>query len=157
MELLAFPVPYVNTVFVQQEPLYVYRVDRDGQSVSLSSRARHPDDMERVTKAVSDWYSAQSGPRMPYYTKIMTTVIYAWITYPFVFRSEKQKEFVPKLRSFKTDVMDCNPNLSDYSRYGLFARMVLKKNFGNYSFVASLWRFSMKNRGLTTKLWNIFR
>lgn len=157
MELLAFPVPYVNTVFVQQEPLYVYRVDRDGQSVSLASRARHPDDMERVTRTVSDWYSAQSGPRMPYYTKIMTTVIYAWITYPFVFRSEKQREFVPKLRSFKTDVMDGNPNLSDYSRYGLFARMVLKKNFGNYSLVSALWRFSMKNRGLTTRLWNAFR
>lgn len=157
MELLAFPIPYVDTVFIQKEPLYIYRVDRDGQSVSLASRAKHPDDMERVTGAVSAWYNAQSGPRMPYYTKIMTTVIYAWITYPFVFQTDKQREYIPKLKQFKADVIDRNPNLADYSQYGLFARAVLKRDFNNYSSVARLWRFSMRNRGLTTKLWNAFR
>lgn len=157
MELLAYPIPYAETAFIQQEPLCIYRVDREGQSVSLSSRAKHPDDMERVALQMAEWYRKQSGIRMPYYTKIMTTVIYGWLTYPLVFPAERQNEFIPKLRAFKEEIIDKNPALADYSQYGIFARILLKLNFNRFAAVAALWQFTMNHRGLTSRLWNFFR
>ena len=87
----------------------------------------------------------------------MTTVIYAWITYPMVFSSEKQNDFIPKLRSFKKEIIDSSEYLSDYDQYGLFARISLKLNFNRYAAIAALWRLSMSHRGTVSRLWNFFR
>lgn len=155
MELLSYPMPYINTIFAQKEPLYIYRVDREGQSVSLKSRAKNIDKMETVAQKIMQWFSTQTEPNMKYYRMIATTVIYAWLTAPFVLDADAQNAYIPKLREFKTKYIDSNNQLKDYGQYGLFAKVLLKGNFNKYAMWASLWRLSMNNRGISSVLWSL--
>lgn len=47
-ELVCFPLPYIQTAYVWHQPIYVYRLGRDGQSVSLSGLQKHYKEHERV-------------------------------------------------------------------------------------------------------------
>ena len=48
MELVNRPVPYMETVYVWHEPVYVYRVGREGQSVSKTGIRKHYKEHEKV-------------------------------------------------------------------------------------------------------------
>lgn len=156
-ELIAYPLPYIKSAFVQREPAYVYRVDRAGQSISPQSMAKHVDDMVLVAKNLCDWFLAQSGDRMDYYAKIVSTAVYGYITYPFALSPDKQGKYISQLRQFKADVLDKNEYLSDYSRYGIFARMVLNSNFNKYALVGRLWNFSMNHRKASNFIWRMIK
>ncbi|MBQ7344991.1 MAG: glycosyltransferase family 2 protein [Oscillospiraceae bacterium] len=48
VELVNRPVPYMETVYVWHEPVYVYRVGREGQSVSKTGVRKHYKEHEKV-------------------------------------------------------------------------------------------------------------
>lgn len=48
VELVNRPVPYMETVYVWHEPVYVYRVGREGQSVSKTGIRKHYREHEKV-------------------------------------------------------------------------------------------------------------
>ena len=48
VELVNRPVPYLNTIFIFHEPIYVYRVGREGQSVSKTGIRKHYKEHEKV-------------------------------------------------------------------------------------------------------------
>lgn len=156
-ELIAYPLPFVGNAFVQKEPLYIYRVDNEGQSISPASMAKHADDMETVAWSMAEWFAKQEGPRTDYYKKIMLAAAYGLITYPMGLPPREQNSWIPRLRRFRTEVLDANESLRDYSQYGLFARIALMLNFNRYAAVAVLRNWSLNNRGLAAKLWSIFR
>lgn len=53
---LAYPIPYIGNVAFLDFPLYCYRLGRDEQSISPSSRLRHLDDILRVSTVLSEEY-----------------------------------------------------------------------------------------------------
>ncbi len=156
-ELIAYPLPYVGTAYVQKEPLYIYRVDNEGQSISPASMAKHADDMEIVAWNMAEWFAGQEGPRKDYYKRIMLAAAYGLITCPMGLPPREQNSWIPRLRRFRAEVLDASESLRDYSQYGLFARIVLALNFNRYAAVAALRNRSLNNRGLAAKVWSVFR
>jgi len=55
-EYAYLPLPYVKTVYVWKQPLYFYRVEAAGQSVSLSGKRKHYLEHETVFQTVADAY-----------------------------------------------------------------------------------------------------
>lgn len=56
IEYLLLPVPYINTVIYYNMNIYVYRIAREGQSVSMSSMQKHIDMHHLVLKRVIKYY-----------------------------------------------------------------------------------------------------
>lgn len=50
---LAYPIPYIEDVAFLDFPLYCYRLGYDEQSVSISSRLKHLDEIVRVSQVMS--------------------------------------------------------------------------------------------------------
>ena len=141
MELASYPLAYAKTTYAQPESVYIYRTGRDGQSMSLKSLAKHMDDRERVTMSMLDRF--QRYDRSEYFKKMVLVSIYSYLTQPFAITDVKeQMRWVEKFKVFKKEVIDIDSDLSDYSKYLLPARTLLKTNFKNYGAVASLWRFA---------------
>ena len=50
IEYAYYPMRYVNTLYVSHNPVYQYRIGREGQSVSIEGIQRHHSDLLRVCK-----------------------------------------------------------------------------------------------------------
>lgn len=49
-EYALYPMMYVNTIYISHLPIYVYRIGREDQSVSVPSRRKHYQEQIKVTK-----------------------------------------------------------------------------------------------------------
>ena len=56
VEYLLLPVPFINKVDVYDLDIYVYRIAREGQSVSIASRQKHIDMHDLVLKRLIGYY-----------------------------------------------------------------------------------------------------
>jgi len=55
-EYAYLPLPYVKKVYIWKQPLYFYRVEAAGQSVSLSGKRKHYPEHKTVFQTVADAY-----------------------------------------------------------------------------------------------------
>jgi glycosyltransferase involved in cell wall biosynthesis len=55
-EFVLFPILYVNTFYYIPLPLYYYRLERDGQSVSIEGIIKHKGDLQQVIKNIFIFY-----------------------------------------------------------------------------------------------------
>ena len=146
-ELAMYPIAHAKTAFAQEEPVYIYRTGRAGQSMSLGSMAKHMDNRELVTLSVLKKFRSEEWKSLPaqtrsYLAAFTRVCIYSYLTQPFAIRdAAQQSAWLEKLRAFKLSVIDAEPELSDYGSYLLLARLLLKNNFRGYSLMAALWRF----------------
>ena len=159
LELIAYPLVDAETIFIQEEPVYIYRLGRDGQSMSFTSMAKHMDDIAKVASGIASWYSDLKEKNMDasclkYFRRITKVAFSSYLNQPFtVLDKNKQSAYVEDLKAFKCSVIDPDRDLSTMEDYGLFAKMVLKNNFKNYSSIAALWRFTMKNSAAASAAW----
>ena len=160
LELIAFPLVGAETVFIQEEPVYMYRLGRDGQSMSFSSMAKHMDDIRLVTENICKWYSnlektERDTACLRYFRRITKVAVSSYLNQPFtVTDKNKQSAYVEELKEFKSRVIDSNPSMQSYDDYGIFAKLVLKSGFKNYSQLAALWRALMKNSAAASSAWH---
>jgi glycosyltransferase involved in cell wall biosynthesis len=71
-EFVLFPMPYVKTFYYIPLPLYYYRLERDGQSVSIEGIIRHKEDLQQVIKNIFVFYEKNKKiekDRKRYYKK----------------------------------------------------------------------------------------
>jgi glycosyltransferase involved in cell wall biosynthesis len=73
-EFVLFPIPYVNTFYYIPLPLYYYRLERDGQSVSIEGIIKHKKDLQQVIKNIFLFYERNKRNR-EYKTKYYKTRI----------------------------------------------------------------------------------
>lgn len=143
MELAAYPFEYAKTIFAQHEPVYIYRVGRSGQSMSLPSMAKHMDDRQIVTNSIIGKYL--NGYQNEYFKKYVLASIYSFLTQPFAIKDRKIRNgWIEELKKFKETIIDKTPSLSNYDEYLLFAKLILKFNFAFYGLFAFIWRFGKK-------------
>ena len=55
-EYAIIPLFYCNTIKIFTEPIYVYRIGVEGQSISIEGRLKHHQDHEKVDKSVIEKY-----------------------------------------------------------------------------------------------------
>ena len=58
VEYLLLPIPYINRIDVYDLDIYVYRIARAGQSVSIESRQKHIDMHDLVLKRLINYYES---------------------------------------------------------------------------------------------------
>ena len=159
LELISYPLPGAETIYIQEEPVYMYRLGRDGQSMSFSSMAKHMDDITKVTKSIVSWYAnlreTEKNPDcLAYWRRIAKVAITSYLNQPStVTDRKKQAEYVRELKEFKNMVIDENPELGTMEDYGIFAKILIKTNFVAYPVQAALWRAVMKNSAAASALW----
>lgn len=159
LELIAFPLVGAETIYIQTEPVYIYRVGRDGQSMSFSSMAKHMDDIERVAVSMGNWYNAlketEKDPDcLRFFRRIAKTAFSSYINQPFTVKDPVlQKRYVSEIRKFRDEYITPDPLLRTGEDYGVFSSLVLKTDFRGYPAIAAAWRTIMKNSAAASGAW----
>ena len=52
-----YPIPYINSIYIFHKPIYVYRLGRAEQSVSVEGHIKHYNDHVKVSKDIIKFYS----------------------------------------------------------------------------------------------------
>lgn len=55
-EFVIYPIKYVNSLYIWHQPVYIYRLDREGQSFSLESKMKHYKEHEKVFWNLFEYY-----------------------------------------------------------------------------------------------------
>ncbi len=56
-EYITYPIPYVKTIYFLEEFVYMYRIGRQGQSVSIEKMQKNKRDYERVISSLLSFYN----------------------------------------------------------------------------------------------------
>ena len=161
LELISYPLVGAETIFIQTEPVYMYRLGRDGQSMSFPSMAKHMEDITCVTNSIVNWYlkleQTEKNPAcLDFWRRITKVAITSYLNQPStVLDKKKQKSYVAELKHFKTGVIDKNPSLQTMEDYGIFAKLLIMTDFRAYPLQATLWRIVMKNSAAASALWRV--
>jgi glycosyltransferase involved in cell wall biosynthesis len=77
-EFVLYPLPYVNTFYYIPVTVYYYRLERDGQSVSVNGIIKHKKDLQQVIKNIFIFYqkNRKNGTHKTkcYKTRILLTL-----------------------------------------------------------------------------------
>lgn len=150
LELCFLPFLYAKTAFVQKDPVYLYRVGREGQSMSLGSMAAHMADIERVSSRIVKAYSdcGKGNIYLEHLAKIALSSLY---TQPMAIDDRNERDsWYERVRTAKA--------LPGKDGYSIYAKLVMRSGFNPSPLLARLWRFSMgKGVVITEKIWNIIR
>lgn len=159
LELISFPLVGAETIFIQKEPVYVYRVGRDGQSMSFTSMAKHMEDIRIVAERIAEWYiqlkkTEPDEDSLRFFRRITKTAFSSYINQPFTVTDPVLRaRYVSEIRQFKKKYIDADPQLLTPEDYGIFSSLVLKSDFKCYSAIAAAWRFMMKNSAAASSAW----
>jgi glycosyltransferase involved in cell wall biosynthesis len=114
-EFVLFPMPYVNTLYYIPLPLYYYRLDREGQSVSIEGIIKHKADLQQVIKNIFVFYKENkkaSKKKKKYYKKriLLSLEFYykAACTEAWIIAEEKNKK---ENIAFYKDIFSISPSL----------------------------------------------
>lgn len=64
VEYACLPIPHINNVYVWQHPVYLYRTEVAGQSMSISGRRKHYQEHERVFWRLAEEYGEMTRRRL---------------------------------------------------------------------------------------------
>ena len=60
-----YPMPYVNSIYIFHKPIYVYRLGRAEQSVSVEGHIKHYKDHVKVSKDIIEFYNKEGDKKTP--------------------------------------------------------------------------------------------
>jgi glycosyltransferase involved in cell wall biosynthesis len=115
-EFVLFPMRYVNTLYYIPLPLYYYRLDREGQSVSIEGIIKHKADLQQVIKNIFIFYKNNKNDKNKkkyYKTRILLSLEFyykaacteAWIA------AEKKNKNKKENIAFYRDILSIAPSL----------------------------------------------
>lgn len=150
LELCFFPFLYAKTAYVQKPPVYLYRVGREGQSMSLASMAGHMEDIERVSSRIVKAYT-ESGKESAYLEHLAKIALSSLFTQPMAIDDRNERNlWYDRIRAAKALPRD--------KGYSIFAKQVMKSGFDPSPLLIHLWRFSMgEGAVISGKIWDILR
>lgn len=115
-EYILYPIPYVETVSFLPDFVYMYRIGRQGQSVSLEKMQKNEENYDRVLLSLLDFWkvcksgrTACNGQKLNYIERIIARTVSGKIkimlSYP---KSRKAKE---KLKKFDYELSEKYPSI----------------------------------------------
>lgn len=161
-EMCFYPIIYADSIYVQKEPVYCYRIGREGQSMSIKSMDKNITHVEKVAKRIcGDFMLVEEdnrfgAPLKQYLRRIAVNVASSFIVQVLAISDKaKQKEWIDKLTAFRNDYLEKSEMLKKPDGYSFFASKMLDSDFKNIKTIGPIWRFSINNSYLTDKLWNL--
>lgn len=140
VELVNRPVPYLETLYIWHKPIYVYRVGREGQSVSKTGIRKHYREHEKVFWNLVQIYSSlspeQSAKRQFIRRRLVKETAAQMKYYCYLERGKGPHQ---ELRDFGQRLSREYPELMgaaiDYSR---FVKIMVRTNYFAYHFAGLL-------------------
>lgn len=134
VELVNRPLPYFQTMAVYHDPIYVYRIGREGQSVSKTGVRKHYKEHEKVFWNLVEIYQGlqpgQTAKREFLLRRLVKEAAAQMKYYCYLERGRGPRE---ELKAFGTRLKQEAPELltasMDYSR---FVRLMVKTNYLAY-------------------------
>ena len=134
VELVCRPLPYINTIYVFHQPIYVYRIGREGQSVSKSGVRKHYKEHEKVFWNLIEVYhslpSENIAKRQFLQNRLVKEIAAQMKYYCFLDRGKGPRS---ELESFGNRLKKETPELLDAAAsYSRFVRIMVKSNYIAY-------------------------
>lgn len=134
VELVNRPVPYMESVYIWHKSVYVYRVGREGQSVSKTGIRKHYQEHEKVFWNLIGIYNSlspeQTAKRQFIRRRLVKETAAQMKYYCYLDRS---KEHYNELRQFGARLQkECPEILEAAVGYSRFAKIMVKTNYRAY-------------------------
>jgi hypothetical protein len=136
VELVNRPVPYLQTICICHYPIYVYRIGREGQSVSKTGIRKHYKEHEKVFWNLLEIYRGlsdeQTAKRQFLRQRLVKETAAQMKYYCYLERGKAPKA---ELRSFGDRLKQEAPELLDAAMsYSRFVRLMVQTNYIAYHF-----------------------
>lgn len=140
MEYLLLPIPFVKKVVYYDMNIYVYRIAREGQSVSLPSMQRNINMHHLVLKRLIKYYEDNKND-LPHNVRnyitnrlgdMADTELMTLLTFE---NNNLQKD---KIKDFFNEIKLSSMDIYDKFKRGKKEKMLLFSNFGLYNFVSKI-------------------
>lgn len=136
VELVNRPVPYLQTISIFHQPIYVYRIGREGQSVSKTGIRKHYKEHEKVFWNLLEIYRSlsaeQAAKRQFLRQRIVKETAAQMKYYCYLKRGKGPKT---ELRTFGNRLKQEAPELLDAAMsYSRFVRLMVRSNYIAYHF-----------------------
>lgn len=108
-EYALYPIIHCNDIYITHDPVYVYRIGRDEQSVSLNSRIKHYEEHIKVTKRLIEFLEKtqkEKSQNMAEYVKGYVSHMAACSIGDFLILLPQSKENLNKIKEFEKYVYD---------------------------------------------------
>lgn len=140
VELVSRPVPYLNTICISHQPIYVYRIGREGQSVSKTGIRKHYKEHEKVFWNILEIYRSlsvkQTAKRQFLRQRIIKETAAQMKYYCYL---ERGKGPYGELKAFGNRLKQEAPELLEAAMsYSRFVRIMVKSNYFAYHFAIFL-------------------
>ena len=146
VEFLLYPLPYVKTMIYFDIDIYIYRVGREGQSVSYKSLKKNEKMHDLVLKNIIDYYEANknnlSEKNSEFMVRRVSDMVLTKVNLLLVF--EKMSNVRKKIKEFFIDLKTNHPSIY---RTCLKTAKIKIMIFSNYYFsiiYASLLKYRLK-------------
>ena len=140
-EYVALPLIHANTIYVLDYPIYMYRVGREGQSISAESRKKHLGDHQRVSYTLMSLlkqnYRKLSNNKKGYFEKYFASIFASGIG-NYLLTLKPTKESFNLIKKYNEDIMNTSENVYNLMpTYSKTVELVRKNNFLLYSILAT--------------------
>lgn len=140
VELVNRPLPYMETLYIWHKPIYVYRIGREGQSVSKTGVRKHYKEHEKVFWNLVEIYSGlpteKTAKRQFLRRRLMKETAVQMKYFCYLDRGKgpygELKAFVSKLKAESPEILTA---AMEYSR---FARLMVKTGCRLYHIASRL-------------------
>ena len=132
-EYAIYPMTYCNTIYVTHIPVYMYRIGREGQSVSLEGRLKHYSDHLKVSnKLINFWNKEQSkmGKNKQNYIFTYVSLDTATSIGDFLILLDTSEESLNKIKEFERNVLELNHDI--YINIGKISKTIFLLRKTNY-------------------------
>lgn len=140
VELVNRPVPYMETVYVWHEPVYVYRVGREGQSVSKTGIRKHYKEHEKVFWNLVEIFKSlpeEKTSKRQFLRRRLVKETAAQMKY-FCYL-DRGKGPYGELKAFGVRIKEqCPEILSAAMDYARFVKLMVKTNYRLYHIASRL-------------------
>lgn len=143
-EYVALPFLLAKTIYIFDKPIYMYRVGREGQSVSISGRKKHWKDHQKISYTLMNFYKKQSKKmdknKKHYYDKYLASIFASGIgNYLMTLKpTRKNYEIIKKydsdIKEISKDIYDLMPKYSRaisiirMNNYIIYVLLLIYKN-----------------------------
>lgn len=107
MEYALLPIPYIETIYIWHKSIYIYRIGREGQSVSVEGRKKHYKEYELIVMKFLDMYSVMdAGLKKNIVEKFLMSKINEYFIVLCYFPYSKEK--TDEMSKFYNNLVSCN-------------------------------------------------
>lgn len=141
-----YPMANANTIYVSHEPVYIYRVGRDEQSVSLAGHIKHYKDHVKVSKELIKFYNDNANidtSKQKYLLNYTINHVANTIS-GFYIILDANKENLKQIIEFEKYILDENKMIYDEMEKQSNIVKILRKTNYNYTIYKILSKLKRK-------------